>query len=305
MATRTGVLSDDYGQLNCESYKPLPIGYANANYQGNRGNPYLDGIKTPKYQVSAARPVSADVMAVNRAQLMGGVNKAGDARQMLDFYIKEAKEFKPPPVKTRSLEESVAELHDFLFGGKADVDAITAGLGSGYQSKEEFINDYYGLTSGPVPRFYNGNRGDKILKQTISVDSEVQTNPSTAPYLEKFFRSPRPQKEKINVELLRKLKRQGVDVLQYQLGQQPKITDLDENIKRLLQIVDARGVTIDLDKVFQMPTQALLSGAPPVVAQGSSSSDVGGTSTQASVAPTQQGIALPQTTTTTAEVEKK
>ena len=303
MATRTGVLSNAYGEVNCESYKPLPVGYANANYQGNRGNPYLDGIRTPKYQVSAPRPVSADVMAVNRAQLMGGVNKAGDARQMLDFYIKEAKEFKPPPVKTKSLEESVGELHDFLFGGRAGDDAISAGLGGGYQSKEEFINDYYGLTSGPVPRFYNGNRGDKILKQTIAVDAEVQTNPSTAPYLEKFFRSQRPEKEKINVDLLRKLKRQGVDVAQYQLGQQPRITDLDENIKRLLQIVDARGVTINLDKVFQMPTQTLLS--PPVVAQGSSSSDVGGTSTQASVAPTQQGIALPQTTTTTAEVEKK
>ena len=35
---------------DCESYKPLPIGYANAKFQGNRGNPFLDGIKTPKYQ---------------------------------------------------------------------------------------------------------------------------------------------------------------------------------------------------------------------------------------------------------------
>lgn len=293
---------------DCESYKPLPIGYANANFQGNRGNPYLDGIKTPKYQRSAPRPVSADVMAVNHSQMMGGVNKAGDAREMLNFYIKEAKLFKPPPVKTKSLEESVGELHEFLFGGRYEGDI---GSAEGYQSKEEFINDYYGLTSGPVPRFFNGNRGDKILKQTISVDADVQTNPSTAPYLEKFFRSQREDKKKIYDSLFIALRSQlGVgEVAKYVLsGSQPSVFELDESIKRLIQVVDAREVTINLDPIFQIPSMGALSAPKNITELArsmSAESEQGGTSTQASVAPTQQGIALPQTTTTTAEVEKK
>jgi hypothetical protein len=341
MATRTGILSNSSSEINCEEYKPLPVGYANANFQGGPGNPFLLGIKTPKYQRAAPRPVSADVMAVNHAQIMGGANKFADARAMLDFYIVEGKKFKPPPVELRSLEDDVAELHNFLFSGKVDAEGQSRGFGAlggkNYTSKEEFINDYYALSSGPVPRVFRENRGTAILKQTIGVATltpppiagnvppppkgklklkivppVVLGNPSTQPYTDRFFQASRKMKDGIYKGLYRKLAEEGVDVNAYKLGNQPKSVDLDTNINKLMQIINSRGVILDLDTIFQMPTLASL---PPQVlsqASGGSASGAGGSSTGGattgtalSQAGTQQGVALPSTSTTTPEVEKK
>ena len=351
MATRTGILSNSSSEVNCEEYKPLPVGYANANFTGGPGNPFLLGIKTPKYQRAAPRPVSADVMAVNHAQLMGGVNKFADARAMLDFYIVEGKKFKPPPVELRSLEDDVSELHDFLFSGRVDAAGQSQGFGAlggtPYTSKEEFINDYYALSSGPLPRVFRENRGTAILKQTIGVAAlappPITTtappapapqgkgklkvvpapapapapsgNPATQPYTNRFFQAQRPMKSDIYRALMRTLAREGVDVNKYQLPSQPKKTELDTGIVELMRIVEVRGVVLNLDKIFQMPTLASL---PPQVlgqASGGSASGAGGSSTggattgtalsQASTVQPQQGVALPSTSTTTQEPAKK
>ncbi len=61
------MLGDPMMDINCEEYKPLPVGYANSKFVGMAPNPMLSGVKTPKYQVTAPRPVSAAVMAVNLA----------------------------------------------------------------------------------------------------------------------------------------------------------------------------------------------------------------------------------------------
>ena len=97
MATKKGMLSDKAMMVNCVDYKALPVGFANAEFQGNMSNPYLQGIKTSKYQRAAPKPASADVVAVSNARFIAG-NRANNARLILDQYQKEAKEFKPPPV---------------------------------------------------------------------------------------------------------------------------------------------------------------------------------------------------------------
>ena len=48
MATKMGILSDRRLQDNCLEYEAFPVGFANADFEGNVGNPFLNGIKTPK-----------------------------------------------------------------------------------------------------------------------------------------------------------------------------------------------------------------------------------------------------------------
>ena len=302
MATKTGILSDANYMTNCEEYKPLPIGFANAHFVGNRPNPSLMGIKTPKYQRSAPRPVSADVMAVNMARMNPQGNPFMAAREMLDMYIKEGKEFKPPPVKLKSLEENLEELHAFIFSDKYEGDVSEA---FGYTSLKEFIKDYYGLAAGPVPKIVLQNRGDNILKQTISTAVNTEDLPDRYFYLARFNQVQRPVKEQIYTRMLRQLQQQGVSTNLYLLGSQPSVADLESNMNRLLEVVYSRGVVADLDSIFQIPTLANLPATTQIARQVSGTSDLGGTSTQASVAPTQQGIALSSTSTTTQEVEKK
>lgn len=306
MATKTGILSDANYMTNCESYKPLPIGYANAHFVGNRPNPNLMGVKTPKYQRSAARPVSADVMAVNMARMNPQGNPFMAAREMLDMYIKEGKEFKPPPVKLKSLEENLEELHTFIFSDKFEGDI---GAAEGYTSLSEFIKDYYALSAGPVPKIVLQNRGDSILKQTISQAVNTDDIPDRYFYLSKFNSVLRPEKEKIYREMFSAMRSKGITISNYYLGSQPNVGDLESNMNRMLEVVYSRGVVIDLDRVFGMLTTETL---PPQnitelvrqVSQGGSSSAMGA-STKISEAPTQQGVPLASTSTTTQEVEKK
>lgn len=302
MATKSGILSDANYMVNCEEYKPLPIGFANAHFVGNRPNPNLRGVKTPKYQRAAARPVSADVMAVNMARMNPQGNPFMAAREMLDLYIKEGKEFKPPPVKLKSLEENLEELHNFIFSDRFEGNVSDA---FGYTSLNEFIKDYYGLASGPVPKIILQNRGDAILKQTISTAVNTDDLPDRYYYLARFNQVQRPVKEQIYTSMLRQLQQQGVSTSLYLLGSQPSVGDLESNMNRLLEIVYSRGVVADLDTIFQMPTFANLPATTQIARQVSGASDLGGTSTQASQASTQQGVALPATSTTTQEVTKK
>ncbi len=300
MARRTGILSDANSMVNCEEYKPLPIGFANAHFIGNRPNPNLMGVKTPKYQRAASRPVSADVMAVNMARGQG--NSFSVARNLLDMYIKEGKEFKPPPVKLKSLEEDLEELHGFIFSDKFDGDI---GAAAGYTSLGEFIKDYYALSAGPVPKIYRQNRGDAILKQSISTGVNTEDLPDRYFYLARFNQVQRPQKEKIYNSMLRTLQQEGVSTSLYMLGTQPSVPDLESNMNRLLEIVYSRGVVADLDNIFEIPTMANLPATTQIARMASGSASDMGSASAASMAPTQQGISLPSTSQTTQEVEKK
>ena len=307
MATKTGILSDANFMANCEEYKPLPIGFANAHFVGNRPNPNLMGVKTPKYQRSAPRPVSADVMAVNMARMNPQGNPFATAREMLDMYIKEGKEFKPPPVKLKSLQDNLEELHAFIFGPDFGGDI---GAAAGYTSLKEFLKDYYGLVNVPVPKIILQNRGDSILKQTISTAVNTDDLPDRYFYLSKFNSVKNETKQEIYTRMLSAMKREGVSVSQYFLGAQPNKGDLEYNMNRMLESVYSRGIVIDLDSIFGMLTTQTL---PPqnvaeLVKQISGSAagtSVAGTSTDLSQAGTQQGTAQPQTTQTTQEVQKK
>jgi len=245
MARKTGILSDANYMTNCESYKPLPIGFANAHFLGNRPNPNLSGVRTPKYQRSAPRPVSADVMAVNMARGQG--NSFSVARNLLDMYIKEGKEFKPPPVKLKSLEEDLEELHAFIFSDKFEGDI---GAAAGYTSLGEFIKDYYALSAGPVPKIYRQNRGDAILKQSISTAVNTEDLPDRYFYLSKFNSVGNKVKEDIYSKMLSEMRKQNITISKYVLGSQPNKGDLEDNMNRMLEVVYSRGVVIDLDNIF-------------------------------------------------------
>ena len=305
MATKTGILSDANFMANCEEYKPLPIGYANAHFLGNRPNPNLMGVKTPKYQRSAPRPVSADVMAVNMARLNSQGNPFATERELLDMYIREGKEFKPPPVQLKTLQQNLEELYSFIYSDSFEGDPSAA---LGYTSLNEFLKDYYGLVNAPVPKIILQNRGDAILKQTISTAVSADL-PGRGDYQAQFNSMNRDVQDKIYRNLTMALNQQGVSTSGYYLGSQPSKTDLQKNMERLLEIVYARNVVIDLDGIFGVPlAQAQPQNITQLVqqiSQGSSSSMGGGTSTQLSQAGTQQGTAQPQTSQTTQEVQKK
>jgi hypothetical protein len=311
MATKTGILSDRNYMKNCESYKPLPIGFANANFVGNRPNPNLPGVKTVKYQRSAPRPVSADVLAVNLARMNPQGNSFKTARNIMDMYVQKGKEFRPPPVKIRSLEEDLEELHAFIFG---DLYQGDIGAAMDYTNLQDFMNDYYGMLSGPRPKIYRQNRGDAILKQTISTAVQVDDIPDRNFYLAHFNGLQRTQQEQIYRNLYRVLRTEGVNVSQYQVGNQPSKGDLQSSMPRLLEIIYSRGVNIDLERAFQMISPATLgeqSQPPSVTTQTSSdigsmvSGFFGGIGSAMSGASTQQGVAQTSTTQTTPEIEKK
>ena len=94
MASKTGCLSDAHFEKNCLDYHALPVGYANSRFQSTAYNPMLSGIKALKYQPSASKPMSADVLAVNMSIHTKG-NRAQNARGMLDAMAQESRVFRP------------------------------------------------------------------------------------------------------------------------------------------------------------------------------------------------------------------
>lgn len=318
MATKVGILSDANYALNCKDYSAMPVGFANAHFVGNRPNPNLQGVKTPKYQRSAPKPSSVDVMAVNLARMQKTGDRFSSARNLLNLYNKELQSFRPPPVAVRPFEEDIENLYDFLFGGTADtlfeadekLDIL-----SRYTSKSEFVKDYFPLVSGPAPKIYRGNRGDQILKQTVSVAVDNADLPGRANYLARFYQVQKPVKQQIYSRLQKALRKEGVNTASYNLGSGADIPTLETNMDRLLEIVYSRGVVVDLDKVFMMPTFANL--PPPSspsrnvlelareVSGGAGSSGAGPSTAASQAATVPEGIPLPPTSQTTTESRKK
>lgn len=286
MASRTGILSDAMMEENCMDYKILPLGFANSEFSGGLSNPYLQGIKTSKYQMSASKPASADVEAVNRARLMVG-NRPANARLMLDQYQKEAKEWVAPKVSASAMSRMYRDVARNVAG-----DIITQAVSI-------------------LPRSSPGQTlGASITKQTIGLNSEA-LKPLQDRYVS-HYASLEPSSQKIlGAALVNQLNRDGIILSDYQVSAQvlkgkatksspAKFPDRVEQIKRAISAFHLRNSSVNLDNVFGLLPKDL----------GSSSRDTqqdveAGSSTEMSMAETQQGIAQPATTSTQPEIEKK
>lgn len=308
MASKKGLYVNDVA--NCEDYKPLPIGFMNAKFEGNVPNPNLPGIKTIKYQRAVSRPVSADVLAVSLAKYGQG-NKFVNARAILNGFIKEGKEFKPPKPAIRSAEMEFRELWDLL-EANSRIDEVF-----NFEGYTDFVNQMMGLYNQPNPKFYKMSRGEQILRSTIGTQADDVGNPQSF-YESQFFQLPRTDQQRIINNLAKEMRDNGVSPSTYKPANvsQQSLSEMNAGVKNLLRIVYSRGVNLDLDKIFEVG----LAGLPPPVTQQQSSGglldalglgmfgvgDPGSSSASAvSQAVTQQGIALPATTSTTREIEKK
>ena len=286
MASRTGILSDAMMEKNCIDYKILPLGFANSEYSGGLSNFYLQGIKTSKYQMSAPKPVSADVAAVNRARLMVG-NRQANARLMLDQYQKEAKEWVAPKVSASAMNRMYK-----------DVARNVAG---------EIINQVVSI----LPRSSPGQTfGDSITKQTIGLQSQ-ELSELQKRYIRHYASLPPPRQREIGLELANQLRKDGINLNQYGISAQvlkgqatqkspAKAVDRVEQINRTIAAFHTRNSSVNLDGIFGVLPKDL----------GSSSLDTqrnveAGSSTEMSIAETQQGVAQPKTTSTQPEIEKK
>ena len=286
MASRTGILSDAMMKKNCVDYKILPLGFANSEYSGGLSNFYLQGIKTSKYQMSAPKPVSADVAAVNRARLMVG-NRQANARLMLDQYQKEAKEWVAPKVSASAMNRMYKDVARNVAG-----DIITQAVSI-------------------LPRSSPGQTlGASITKQTIGLNSEDLKSLQDR-YVSHYASLPPIEQKIIGAGLVRQLDKDGIILSDYEVSAQvlkgratksspAKQPNRIEQIKRAISAFHIRNSSVNLDNIFGLLPKNL----------GSSSLDrqrdvEAGSSTEMSMAETQQGIAQPKTTTTQPEIEKK
>ena len=341
MATKKGMLSDKAMMVNCIDYKALPVGFANSEYQGNMSNPFLQGIKTSKYQRAAPKPASADVVAVSNARFLAG-NRANNARLILDQYQKEAKEWTPPPVNLAMITRGDKDSLDYIFGSAAPYvgprppsppsssgtqtpyrpagmsqDALSVsdrGRQQTLRRQQQAVNPNPSSSSGV-------SRGDLILTQTIGQRADPTINADRLMRAYGSYDSKR-QKE-IGAKLGDIAQRQGIRYDNYgvssqvmkgrRIASQPPdqgagVVDRTAMIGLLLAVLQQRNSNANLDEIFGVLTPANLQQAASSGA--GSSSDAGpssgaGTSTDLSAALTQQGDAMPASSRTQPEIQKK
>ena len=279
MASRTGILSNESMEEECIDYKALPLGYINSEYSGNLSNPFLQGIKTPKYQRAAPKPASADVVATSVARLVPG-NRQVNARKILDAFQRDAKEWKPPPVNL------------------ATVNRI---------QKDVAIRQAVSI----LPRASSGQTlGSAITKQTIGINSQDLAALQQR-YISHYAKLSRESQIEIGNNLIQQLDKDGIDIRDYSVQAQvlkgqrtaaspAKLPDRIANIERAISAFHFRNSSVNLDEVFGLIPKDLLSSSD----EEQPSSSVAG-ETFYSEAPTQQGIAQPATTPTQPEIEKK
>jgi hypothetical protein len=278
MALKTGILSDKMMRENCKDYSFLPIGFANSEFIGVMGNPYLPGIKTPKYQRSAPRPVSADVMAVEASRFMKG-NRAVNARMILDNYQKEVKEYKPPKVSLAKIERDVSDVYENA-------------------NRQLMPNSSSGIT-----------RGDLMHKQTIAVNAEPSLNIDRL--ISQYSRQSNATQKIIGQKLSKVFEKEGIYWENYNVSSQvlkgqaikgspAKQINRIEMIKRGLAVLASRGSNANLDEMFGMLSEKSL--GLQVRREASAGA---GSSTEMSEAITQQGVAEPAEPPTTPQIEKK
>ncbi len=277
MASRTGILSNANYEKECLDYKALPLGYVNSEYSGNLSNPFLQGIKTPKYQRAAPKPASADVVATSIARLVPG-NRQVNARNILNNFQKEAKEYKPPPVNLSAVNRM-----------NKDKQAVSI-----------------------LPRASSGQTiGSAITKQTIGLNSEDLVALQQR-YGLHYTKLPRQRQLEIGDTLVRQLERDGIVLKDYEIqaqvlrvGQKTAVSSGNEaariaQIERAISAFHLRNSSVNLDEVFGLIPKDLGSSSREEIP----SSSVAG-ETFYSEAPTQQGIAQSATTPTQPEIEKK
>lgn len=277
MASRTGILSNANYKEECLDYKALPLGFMNSEYSGNLSNPFLQGIKTAKYQRAAPKPASADIVATSIARLMVG-NRQVNARNILNNFQREAKEYKPPPVNLSAVNRM-----------NKDKQAVSI-----------------------LPRASSGQTiGSAITKQTIGLNSEDLVALQQR-YGLHYTKLPRQRQLEIGDTLVRQLERDGIVLKDYEIqsqvlraGQKTAVSSGNEaariaNIERAISAFHLRNSSVNLDEVFGLLPKDL--GSPS--REELPSSSVAG-ETFYSDAPTQQGIAQSATTPTQPEIEKK
>jgi len=278
MTTKTGILSDKMMRENCKDYSFLPVGFANSEFIGIMGNPYLPGIKTPKYQRSAPRPVSADVMAVEASRFMKG-NRAVNARMILDNYQKEIKEYKPPKVSLAKIERDISDIYENA-------------------NRQLIPNSSSGIT-----------RGELMHKQTIAVNADPTININRL--ISQYSSQSTTTQKIIGARLGKVFEKEGIYWENYNVSSQvlrgqairgspAKMTNRIEMIKRGLAVLASRGSNANLDEMFGILSEKSL--GLEVRRQPSGGA---GSSTEMSEDITRQGIAEPAEPPTTAEVEKK
>lgn len=331
MATKKGILSDANTMKNCLDYKALPVGYANAEFIGSVKNPFLNGIKTPKYQRSAPKPASADIVAVNNSSMYHG-NKFVNARKMLDGYQKEARDFKPPPINPETLdpyefqmitgeeglfltpEEARGRYTELLQQQK---EGVRTRMKAEKEDRETMIRQVRERIAKKeketqvatiLQRTFRGNRGDKMTKQTISTQSD---RPLTEALYKQFYELGGADNQKsTSRKIYTILKKQGITPEDYgvsytEIGTTGDAKKRADQTVRMVETLLARGgdakeaLTL-LNPLSQLP--------PPTGTQTGTSvagTSVAGTSTQASQAPTLQGTPQPATSSTPVETQKK
>ena len=242
MVSRTGILSNKAFEENCLEYRALPVGYATINFAGHQPNPLYMGIKTPKYQRASAKPMSADVLAVNLSKNFAG-NRAANARQILDLYQREAVAFKPPPVNIVGAYHY--RMNDFLI--------------------EQYKPDY----TQPVslhPRVSRASRGEQILKQSVSTGTG--TDPMMETFEIAFRKRDVAEQKRVSREIYDRLVARGVEPSLY-FTEAPNRVDTPAkwekfinketgriaNTMRLIEAGRARFANVDYLKIIE-PIQA-------------------------------------------------
>ena len=266
------VLNED-----CLSYSPMPVGFANADFVGNFRNPYLDGIKTPKYLQSAPKPVSADVMAVNMASRMTGGNRQTNARMILDQYQKEAKVWVPPTFSIRPA------------------------------TSFDLVNQAATIQQ----RKLNTSRGVQMTQQTISTQSEPTVNMDNI-IVRYYDLKVKDAQTRAGKALYSNLSKQGIDLNSFNVNWTRlgagSVVERAQEIRRMVEAGMAMNATVDYSSFFSPLTAVVRAGKAPETSQAGTSqagTSQAGASTVMSDALTQQGTALPSTTPTSSETQKK
>lgn len=280
--SKTGILGDKRWKENCLEYQALPVGFANANFSGMLGNPYLTGIKTPKYQQSAPKPQSADEMAVNNAKFLKG-SRTENASMLLKAYMKEADKFEPPKISLRNEIDVGEGLYNELerYGREGEF--------FDYETREDFLKEVRTGVSGPIRRTQLVmNRGDQMVRQSIGTQAGIGERNYEAEFNSKQLPEQKSILSKLEVALA-KQKQLSVNSYAVQaIGSQPQ-AQVRKNFAELLRIMLVRGVTgINLDEIMPPnapPTQSALSSGAGSSGAGTS---VAGTSTEMSEVPTMQ-----------------
>ena len=317
MAFRTKILSEKKVKDECLSYHAFPVGYANADFEGGLSNPFLTGIKVSKYQRSAPKPVSADVMAVNSAKFMTG-NRQQNARNLLSQYQTEVKAWKPPPVNLRTADEIWDQVSERLIdqGRLTEIgeypdqpEDVKAEI---RREREDIFYDKQARSVAQA-RIAAASRGTQLVVQSIATQADI---PSMAEILARYRSLPNKDKQKTMLtEVLDVLRSEsillpGLDIKKAQYG---KNSEREEQVKIIVERAYAQGSQVQFLDAFTVqlatnPPVASKTPSPPTSPptsppMGTGSSSSGAITSYAQA--TTQGTALSTTTKTTPEVQKK